>query len=79
MLTAPKAKQPAKAEKLSQQIEELEKILQDGRLSAAIAGAALDRARTERRALVKSDSKGSGRGLAKVAKILPDAAATLWI
>lgn len=73
----PAPKQSTKAAKLDLQIAELEQMLREGRLSPAIAGAALEQARTERAAFLASNSKSDDRSHAKVIRVFPKAAETL--
>ena len=70
-------KQSTKAARLDQQIAELEQMLREGRLSPAVAGAALEQARSEREALLAATSKADERGQARVIRVFPKAAATL--
>ena len=57
--------------RLDRQVEELERMLRDGTLLPAIAGAALDRARNERDGLDQADTAADDRRLEKVLKLLP--------
>jgi hypothetical protein len=49
-------------------------MLRDGRLSPAIAGAALEQARTERKALLNAESRSEERAQTKVMRLYPKAA-----
>ncbi len=66
-----------KVAKLDAQISELEQMLKEGRLSPAIAGAALEQARAERSALVAASSRTAELARGKVSRMFPKAAQTL--
>lgn len=76
-LDQPRPKRSSKLAQVEQQIAELEQMLRDGRLSPAIAGAALDQARSERAAIIAADSNAGDRQLAKVIRVFPKAAEEL--
>jgi hypothetical protein len=62
---------PKEDVRLDQQVEELERLLKDGTLAPTVAGAVLEKVRTERAALDRADAKAEGRGLDKVVRLLP--------
>jgi site-specific DNA recombinase len=68
---------PPKATKLDAQIADLEQMLKEGRLSPAVAGAALEQARAERRALEAAFTGSEQRQKAKVVRMFPRAAEAL--
>ena len=70
----PAEKQSAKVAKLDRQVEELETMLRDGRLSPAIAGAALEQARSERQAMLEVETRSEERAQTKVMRLYPKAA-----
>lgn len=68
---------PAKVARLDAQIAELENLLKAGRLSPAVAGAALAQARAEREALTAANDSAADRKESKVARVFPEAAQEL--
>ncbi|MCC7200958.1 MAG: recombinase family protein [Gammaproteobacteria bacterium] len=61
--------------RLDQQVEDLERLLREGTLSPAVAGAALEKARSDRQSLVDAGQAAGERGLDKAIRLLPRIAA----
>jgi site-specific DNA recombinase len=70
-------KTPAKVTKLDAEIVELEEMIRSGRLSPAIAGAALAKARADRAALSGAKDNADAQAQSKVVRLMPRAAEAL--
>lgn len=65
---------PAKVARIEREIAELERLVREGILSPAVAGAALERARGERARLLEAEEQSQARGVERVVRVFPRAA-----